>query len=135
LRRFQPILAGCIRSLRVHHLVERLAIDLEKRLEGASIGLLTETGQDLGSLLEVALLDVVARRLGKEEETTGKDHGPGHLNCNRDSVRASIRSVLGAIVDARSKQDANGNAELVARHYRATNLLGSDLGHVQNDDG
>lgn len=97
--------------------------------------ILTETTQDVGSSLKVALLDVETRRLRQEEETTRKDKSPKHLDSNRDSVGASIRSVLGAIVDAGSKQQADGDAELVARYYRATNLLGSNLGHVENNDG
>ena len=89
----------------------------------------------MGGSLKVALLDVVTRRLRQEEETTRKDHSPKHLEGNWDSVRASIHSVLGAIVDAGSKQEADGDAELVARYYRTTNLLGSNLGHVENNNG
>jgi len=84
----------------------------------------------MGSFLEVALLNVVTRRLGEEEETTSKNKSPEHLDGNWDSVRASVHSVLGGIVDARSKQDTDGDAELVTRYNGTTNLLGRDLGHV-----
>jgi hypothetical protein len=97
--------------------------------------ILTETAQDVGSSLKVALLDIETRRLRQEEETNGKDDSPQHLDGNGDSVRASIHSVLGAIVDTGSKQQPDCDAELVARYYRTTNLLGSDLGHVENNDG
>ena len=64
--------------------------------------------------LEVALLDEITRGLGKEEETRCENDSPEHLDGNRDTVGASIFSILGAIIDARSEQNAECDAELVA---------------------
>ena len=55
-----------------------------------SFGLTTKTGQDVGSPLEIALLDVITRRLGKEEETSAKDQGPEHLNGDGNTVRTRV---------------------------------------------
>ena len=63
----------------------------------------TKTGQNMGSLLEIALPDEVTRGLGKKEETNTKDQGPEHLDSNGNAIRASIAAVLGAIIDARSQ--------------------------------
>lgn len=89
----------------------------------------------MASFLEVTFLDVVSRRLGKEEETDCKNDGPKHLDGDWNAVRASIHSFLGAIVDAGGEQDADGDTELVTRYDGSTNLLGGDLTHIQDDDG
>lgn len=74
----------------------------------------SETGQDVCGLLEIALLDEITRGLGKEEKSGCENDSPEHLNSNRDTVGASIFSILGAIIDARSQQDTDCDAELVA---------------------
>ena len=73
----------------------------------------TETGQDMGGFVEVTLLDEITGRLGKEEEASSKNDSPEHLDGDWDTIRTSIVSVLGAIIDARSEQDTDCDAELV----------------------
>jgi len=99
-----------------------------------SFWLTTELGQDVDCLVEVSLLDKVTRRLGEQEETGSKNDSPQHLEGHWDTVGAGIESVLGAIVDARSEQDTDCNAELVSRHEGSTNLFWRNLRHVQDDD-
>jgi hypothetical protein len=64
------------------------AIQLLNKL--GSFGFTTKTGQDVGSLLEIALLDEITRRLGKEEETGSKNDGPEHLNRDWEYGRSRI---------------------------------------------
>ena len=100
-----------------------------------SLRLATKTGKDLGGLLEVALLDEVTWGFWEQQKTTTEDESPEDLDGNRDTVRSAVSSVLGSIVDARSEEDTDGDAELVSGDECSTDLLGSDLRHVQNDDG
>lgn len=100
-----------------------------------SLGLATETGQDLSSLLEVALLYEVTWGLWEEDKSNTEDQGPEHLERNRNAVSTSVQSLLGAVVDARSEKETDGDAELIAGDQSTTNLSGADLRHVQNDDG
>jgi hypothetical protein len=57
------------------------------------------------------------------------------LNADRNAVFTSIAATLNSVIDAGSEQETNGNAELVAGYKRATDFLGANLGHVENDDG
>lgn len=57
------------------------------------------------------------------------------MNGNGNAVRARISPVLRAVVDARRKQDTDGDAELIAGHNGASDLPWGNLGHVQDDDG
>lgn len=98
-------------------------------------GLSTKSGQHLGGTVEVAALDKIPWRLGEEEETGPEDQSPQQLNGDGNAVGAGVVAVLGAIVDTRGEKDADGDAELVSRHDRATNLPRRNLGHVQDDNG
>ena len=42
---------------------------------------------------------------------------------------------MGAIVDAGSEQDADGDAELVTGNNGTADLLWRQFGHIQDDDG
>jgi hypothetical protein len=57
------------------------------------------------------------------------------LNGDRDTVRASVVTVLGGLVDAGGEEETDGDSELVAGDDGTTNLLGRNLGHVQDDGG
>ena len=57
------------------------------------------------------------------------------LDGNRDTVATAVGTVLGGVDNARSEQETDGDAELVAGHDSATDLAGGNLGHVQDDDG
>lgn len=98
-------------------------------------GLATDTAESGGSLVELSLLDVETRGLGEESKTGGEDDGPQELDGDRDTVRSSIAAVLGGVDDAVGEQNTDGDAELVTSNNGTTDLLGGDLGHVQNDDG
>ena len=95
----------------------------------------TDAGQNLRGLLEIALLDMVTRRFGEEEETKREDDGPEHLKGYGDTIRAGICSVLGAIIDGRREKDTKSDAELVTGDDGSSNLLWCDFRHIQNNDG
>ena len=97
--------------------------------------LATDGGKGLGGLLELALLDEETGGLWQEEETGREDDGPQELDGDGDTVGSGIIALLGGVDDAVGKQDTNGDAELVTGHESTADLLGRDLGHVQNDDG
>ena len=97
--------------------------------------LATDASERIGGLVELALLDVETRRFGEESKTSGEDDGPEELDGDRDTVGASVTAVLGGVDNAVGKQDTDGDAELVSSNDGTTDLLGSNLGHVQDDDG
>jgi hypothetical protein len=76
-------------------------------------GLATNATQGYRGEVELALLDPVAGRLGKQEETNGEDDSPKELDGDRDAVGTSVAAVLGSVNNAVGEQDTNGDAELV----------------------
>lgn len=94
----------------------------------------TKSGQNICGLLKIAFLDEITRGFWQEEETDAENKSPKHLNCNWNTIRASIEPVLSAIVDAGCEQDSDGNAKLVSRHEGASNLSWGNLGHVEDND-
>ena len=119
------------------HLVLVVGDDLsELVLDVVGVNILaTNGGEGLGSVFEPALLDVETGRLGQEEEASREDDGPQELHGDGDTVRSSVITVLGGVDNAVGEENTDGDAELVTRHEGTANLLRSDLGHVQNDDG
>lgn len=104
-------------------------------LDVVRVGVLTtDTAQSLASFLDLSLLDEVTGGFGEEHQTDTKDHSPDHLQSNGDTVRASVFEVFGAVGDAGSEKQTNGDAELVARDDGTTDLLGSNFRHVKNDN-
>lgn len=97
--------------------------------------LATNRSEGLGGALELALLDEETGRLRQEEETSREDDGPQELHGDGDTVGSGIITVLGGVDHAVGEQDTDGDAELVTGHEGTADLLGRDLGHVQNDDG
>lgn len=98
------------------------------------LGLTTDTGEGVDSIFNAATLDEESRRVGKEEETTTEDNSPGELDANGDLVRLHAVEVLGCVDDARGEHNTDGDAELVTGNESTTNLLGANLGHVENDN-
>lgn len=98
------------------------------------LGLASDTGQRAGRVFDAATLDEPTRRLGQDDQTGTENQRPKELNTDGDSVRASVVAVLRGVHDAVGQQDTDGDAELVARDDRASDLSGRDLGHVENDD-
>lgn len=97
-------------------------------------GLTADTGQHIGSLVQVSLLHKVTRRLREDKKTTSENQGPGKLQSDGDSIGARVVPVLGAIVDTGGQHETNGDAELVARNKSTTDLARSNLRHIQDDD-
>lgn len=95
----------------------------------------SETGERLGGVLVLALLDQEARSLGKNEHADDEDQGPGELNGDRDAVGPSIIAVLGGVVDNGSEQETNGDRKLVATNNGTTDPLWRRLGLVQRHRG
>lgn len=60
---------------------------------------------------------------------------PEELNGDWDSVRSRVHAVLRGVHDTSSKEETNGDAELVARYNRTTDFTRCDFTHVENDDG
>ena len=75
--------------------------------------LATDAAQGVGSLVELALLDVVTRRLWQKSQTNRENDGPEELDGDRDTLRAGIAAVLGSVDDAVGEQNTDGNAELI----------------------
>lgn len=71
--------------------------------------------------------------MGAETRRT-KNDGPEHLDSNGNAVRAAVLAFLGSVGNTRGEQNANSDAELVARDDCASNLLRGNLGHVEDDD-
>lgn len=88
-------------------------------------GLATKFAKSSDSIIDTALLDVVTRRVGKEQETDTKNNSPDVLKSNGNTVGSGVVAVLGTIDDARGQQQTNGNAELVATNESATDCLGA----------
>lgn len=97
--------------------------------------LTTDGSQSLSSLLELALLDEVTRRLGQTGDTTTKDQSPGELDTDWDAVRATVHTILSTVDNARGEEKTDGDAELVAGDQGAANLSRADLRHVKDDNG
>lgn len=74
------------------HFILKVGLDLSELIDDVgTVGrLAADTAESLGGSVQLLLLDVVARRLRKEEETNGEDDGPGELNGDWDSVGASV---------------------------------------------
>lgn len=119
------------------HLVLVVGNDLSKFiLDVVGVNWLsTDGGKGLGGSLELALLDEETGGLWQEEETSREDDGPQELHSDGDTVRSSVITVLGGVDNAVGQQNTDGDAELVTGHEGTADLLGRDLGHVQNDDG
>lgn len=89
--------------------------------------LTTDVGQSGGGLLKLPFLDKVARRLWQNSEASTENQSPEELDRNRDTVRSSIETLLRGVDDTVREEDANGDAELVARNERTTDLLRCDF--------
>lgn len=119
------------------HLVLVVGLDLvQLELNVLRVGrLATDAGESLASSLLVVLADEETGGLGQEEETSSENQSPEHLQSNGNTVGAGVSAVLGSVVNARGQHETDGDAELVAGDDGTTDLAGSNLGHVQNDDG
>lgn len=97
--------------------------------------LATEAGKGIASLLNTAALDEVTWRVWQKHETASKDDTPDKLNADWNAVFALVGAVADSVVDTGREEQTNGDAELVSGHQSSTDLLGTDLRHVQDDDG
>lgn len=97
-------------------------------------GLTSKPCEGLGCIVEFPALDEVTGGLGQKGDTGTQDQSPEHLNGDGDAVGARVHTVLSGIVDARGKEQANSNGELVAGDDGAADFLGAALGHVEDDD-
>jgi hypothetical protein len=89
------------------------------------LGLTTDTGESVDSLLDLTTLDEVSRRVGEEEETNSEDDSPGELKTNGDLVRLHGVEVLGSVDDAGGEEETDGDTELVTGDKSTTDLLGA----------
>ena len=97
--------------------------------------LASKTAEGSSSGFNVTSLDEVSWGIRQEEQSNSQNDCPSKLDADRDSVRASIGVVLGAVNDAGREQDTNGDAELVSSNQSTSNLLRANFAHVQDDDG
>lgn len=125
------------RDLADLHLVLIIGLDLsELVLDVVGVnGLATDTGKGLGSGVEALLLDKVAGRFREKEETDGEDDGPEELDSDGNAVRARVVAAVDCVGDNGSQHETDGYGELVAGDDGTTDLLRSDLRHVENVDG
>lgn len=63
-------------------------------------GLVADTGESDGGLLDVTLVRPETGRLREEHETATKDDGPEELDTDGDAVRAGVEPVLSGVDDA-----------------------------------
>lgn len=89
------------------------------------LGLTTDTGEGVDSLLDLTTLDVVSRRVREEEKTTTEDDSPGELDTDGDLVRLHGVEVLGSVDDTGGEEETDGDAELVTGDESTTDLLGA----------
>jgi len=69
-------------------------------LDGRVVGRkASQRRQCLGSLLLLALLDEVSWGLRKEQHAAEEDESPSELDSDRDTIRPSVLSVLGSVVN------------------------------------
>ena len=101
----------------------------------AVLGLTTQSGERGASLLDATALDEVSRGVGKACDTDREDDTPGELDANGNAVLAAVTTVLDSVVDAGSDEETEGDGELVASNEGATDFLGANLRHVQDDNG
>lgn len=85
-------------------------------------GLAADTSEGASGLVNLAALDEVARRVGKEEEAAAKDDGPRELDGDGNAVRSGAIDSLGAVDDAGGEQETDGDAELVTSDESTTDL-------------
>ena len=76
--------------------------------------LVTKSFKNSGSLVQLALHDKVSRGLRQPKQSSSEDQGPEELNCHRDSVGATVCSILGTVVNARGEEKADGNCKLIS---------------------
>ena len=69
----------------------------------------------------------MTRGFWKNEEPNGKNDRPQELDCDRDSVRPGVITILRSVDHAIGYQDTDGNTELITSHESAANLFGSDF--------
>lgn len=92
-----------------------------------------KASEGLGGLLVAVLLDQETRCLGKNDHSNDKDDGPGKLNSDRDTVRASVVAVLSGVVDNGSEKQTKGDSKLVSTNNGTTDPLRGGLGLVKGD--
>jgi hypothetical protein len=97
---------------------------------GGILGLSTNAGKSIDSIFNASLLDVVTRRVGKEEQAATKNESPGELQSNRDTIGSGRVEILSSVDNAGGEQKTNGNTELVSGDERT-----ADLAWALNNDG
>lgn len=97
------------------HFVVVVGLDLGKLgQEVWRIGwLATDSGESFQRPLGFAFLDQIARGLRKQKQAECKNCGPDELDGYWDAVRVAIVEVLGALVDASSDKQTNGDSPLI----------------------
>jgi hypothetical protein len=98
-------------------------------------GLTTESGERGAGLFDATALDEVSRGVGKACNTDSKDNTPGELDADGNAVLAAVTTVLDSVVDAGGDEETESDGKLVASNEGATDFLGADLRHVQDDNG
>lgn len=115
-------------------------------------GLTSESRENASGLVELSLLDEVSGRVGQEEETTTEaemygsgefakngcarnlHQTPSELDGNGDSVLTGILSVLGEVDDDGGQHQTDGDAELVTGYQGSSDLSGTDLTHIKDNN-
>lgn len=95
----------------------------------------TQFGQGSPGLGDAATLDKVPRRVREEQDARPEDEGPDELDADGQSVRGPGGPVGGGVGDARRHQEADGDAELIARDEGTAHFSWANLRHVQDDRG
>ena len=81
-----------------------------------------------------ASLDTVPRCFGQDQHSSDEDETPSELDGNWDTVRASVITILGRVVDDGSNEETDSNGKLVASDNCTSNPFRCRLGLVQGNE-
>lgn len=90
----------------------------------------TNPAKRSGSLVNLACADQVSRCFRQNNHSEEKNQRPGKLNRNRDAVASRVVAILGGIVHNGSKEQADGDTQLVRANDGTANEFRSRFGLV-----
>jgi len=94
----------------------------------------SQSRHGFGGTLHITSLNPVARSLWEEDHSREENDGPSELDCDRNTIGSRVLAVVGSVIDNRSKEQTNGNGELVSSDDSTANPLWSSLRLVERDE-
>lgn len=134
LEQIQVRLCGAL-ALDGDGLLNLVELGADPRVRGVAVGVQLREG--LEALLDAALVDEPAGRLGEEEDEGCEEAGGRDLDSQADAPLLVVRggeADVGAVRDPGGHQRADSQHELLERGDAATDAGVAELGLVQGDD-